>query len=387
MDRRLNLGMVGGGPGAFIGAVHRIAAGIDGKMQLVCGAFSSSPEKSQQTGRELFLPSGRVYGSYLEMFEKEAALPEGERMDIVSIVTPNHMHFPVTMAALENGFHVICDKPVTMSLDEAVKLRDKISETGLEFCLTHTYTGYPMVKHAHELVENGEIGDIVKVVSEYPQGWLMKRLELEEGQKQAAWRTDPKMAGISCCMGDLGCHAENLAEYITGLHITDICADLTSYMPGRQLDDDGNVLVRFSNGAKGIIYASQISVGEENNLNIRVYGTKGGLEWHQQDPNTLIVKHIDRPTEIVRTNYIGLGEAAAYNTRFPAGHPEGYVEAFANHYKNFAEVVAARMEGREPDVYATDYPGIEDGIRGMAFIEGCVASSKSAEKWYKLPQP
>ncbi len=385
MNRKLKMGMVGGGPGAFIGGVHRIAAAIDGKIELVCGAFSSSAEKSKQAGEELFLPAERVYASFDEMYAKEAALPEGVRMDFVAIVTPNHVHFPAAMAALEHGFHVVCDKPATLSLDEAVRLRDKVKETGLEFCLTHNYTGYPMVKQARAMVRNGDIGKVVKVVSEYPQGWLATKLESED-QKQAAWRTDPARAGVSCCMGDIGSHAENLAEFITGLKITEMCADLTTFVPGRPLDDDGNVLVRFDNGARGIIYASQVSIGEENNINIRVYGTQGALEWHQQEPNTLIVKHLDRPTELLRTGCAGVGDAANYNTRTPAGHPEGYLEAFANLYRNFAEVLTARFDGREPDPMATDYPTIDDGVRGMVFIESCVASSQSDKKWYKFPE-
>ena len=384
MNRKLKMGMVGGGPGAFIGGVHRIAAAIDGKIELVCGAFSSSVEKSKQAGEELFLPAERVYASFDEMYAKEAALPEGVRMDFVAIVTPNYVHFPAAMAALEHGFHVVCDKPATLSLDEAVKLRDKVKETGLEFCLTHNYTGYPMVKQARAMVRNGDIGKVIKVVSEYPQGWLATKLESED-QKQAAWRTDPAKAGVSCCMGDIGSHAENLAEFITGLKITEMCADLTTFVQGRSLDDDGNVLVRFDNGARGIIYASQVSIGEENNINIRVYGTQGALEWHQLEPNTLIVKHLDRPTELLRTGCAGVGDAANYNTRTPAGHPEGFLEAFANLYRNFAEVLTARFDGREPDPMATDYPTIDDGVRGMVFIESCVASSQSDEKWYKFP--
>jgi predicted dehydrogenase len=272
-----------------------------------------------------------------------------------------------------------------LTLEEAIQLRDKIRDTGLEFCLTHNYTGYPMVKQARDMIRNGEIGDIVKVISEYPQGWLATRLESED-QKQAAWRTDPVRAGCSCCMGDIGSHAENLAEFITGLKITEMCADLTTFVPGRSLDDDGNVLARFNNGARGIIYASQVSIGEENNINIRIYGTQGGLEWHQQEPNTLIVKHIDRPTEILRTGGAGIGARASYNTRTPAGHPEGYLEAFANLYRNFAEVLTARFDGRKPESLATDYPTIDDGVRGMAFIEACVASSNSNVKWFKFPE-
>ncbi|MCP3966734.1 MAG: Gfo/Idh/MocA family oxidoreductase [Lentisphaerae bacterium] len=384
MERKLKMGMVGGGPGAFIGAVHRIAARIDGKIELVCGAFSSSPEKSRQTGQELFLSDDRIYESYQSMIECEAALPEGERMDFVAIVTPNHMHFPVAMMALENDFHVICDKPMTLTLDDARKLNDKVKETGLIFCLTHNYTGYPMVKQAREMIQNGQLGEIKKIVSEYPQGWLASKIEDEE-QKQASWRTDPVTSGASCSMGDIGSHAENLAEYITGLKITELCADLSTFVPGRMLDDDGGVLVHYDNGARGIIYASQVSVGEENGLRIRVYGTKGAIEWTQTEPNTLVFKSNDAPQQIYRTGWAGTGEAAAYNTRIPAGHPEGFLEAFANLYRNFATVVAARIDGIEPDAVACDFPTVEDGVRGMAFIETVVKSAGSDQKWIKFP--
>jgi predicted dehydrogenase len=306
-------------------------------------------------------------------------------MDFVSIVTPNHMHFPVAMEALEHGFNVVCDKPMTLSLEEAVKLRDKVKETGLEFCLTHNYTGYPMVKQAKAMVAAGEIGDVLKIVAEYPQGWLASKIE-DEDQKQASWRTNPKTSGASCSMGDIGSHAENLAEYITGLKITELCADLTTFIPGRQLDDDGSVLLHLEKGAKGILYASQISIGEENGLHIRVYGTKGALEWDQQEPNTLIVKWNDKPKQFYRTGWAGTGDAVAYNSRTPAGHPEGFLEAFANLYRNFAEVLSAKLEGRNPDAAARDYPTVEDGVRGLAFIETVVKSANSADKWVKFPQ-
>ncbi|QSH41374.1 Gfo/Idh/MocA family oxidoreductase [Lentisphaerota bacterium ZTH] len=385
MKRKLRMGMVGGGPGAFIGAVHRTAARLDGKIELVCGAFSSSAEKSKAAGRELFLPDERVYGSFQEMIEAEASLPAGERMDFVSIVTPNHMHLPVALAALERGFHVICDKPMTLNLEDAVTLRDKVNEAGLVFCLTHNYTGYPMVKQAREMVQAGQLGEIRKIVSEYPQGWLARRIE-DDNHKQAAWRTDPKISGVSCCMGDIGSHAENLAAYITGLKITELCADLNTFVPGRRLDDDGSVLVRFDNGARGIIYASQISAGDDNGLRIRVYGTKGAIEWLQKDPNNLIFKSNDAPVRIYNTGWAGAGAAAAYNTRIPAGHPEGFLEAFANLYRNFAAVVAARIDGVEPAPAACDFPTVEDGVRGMAFIETVVKSAASKEKWVKFPQ-
>lgn len=380
MNRKLRMGMVGGGKDAFIGAVHRMAAALDGKIELVCGCFSSTPEKSKASGKDFFLPDNRVYNTYQEMMTAEAALPADERMDIVSIVTPNSTHFPVAIAALEAGFDVICDKPMTLTLADAKELEATVEKTGLVFCLTHNYTGYPMVKEARERIARGDIGTVRKIVVEYPQGWLADKLE-ETGQKQAGWRTDPSQAGASCCMGDIGTHAENLAEFMTGLQITELCADLTTFVEGRPLEDDGNVLLRFDNGARGILHASQISVGEENSLHIRVYGTTGGIEWDQMEPNTLTIKKSDSSREILRTSGGNLGEAAGYNTRLPAGHPEGYVEAFANLYRNFAEVVSAKKEGREPDALATDFPTATDGVRGMAFIQTVVESSKTDDKW------
>ncbi len=385
MRRKLRMGMVGGGIGAFIGSVHRMAATLDGEIELVCGAFSSNARKSKESGEELYLPPERVYGDFEEMIQKEKGLPEGERMDFVSIVTPNHMHFEPSKMALENGFHVVCDKPATYTLAEAKELKEIINKSGLLFALTHNYTSYPMVKEARNLVKSGKLGKIRKVVVEYPQGWLAVKLE-EEGSKQAEWRTDPNRAGISNCMGDIGTHAENLAEYITGLKIEEMCADLTAFGEGRKLDTDGNVLLRFDNGAKGILHASQISVGEENDFNIRIYGEKGGLQWFQMEPNTLLVKHIDKPTEVYRTggNHGYLSKSALAHSRIPAGHPEGYIEAFANLYRNFAYTLRARLEGKEPDPIYQDYPTIDDGIRGMAFIETVVKSSKSNEKWVKM---
>jgi predicted dehydrogenase len=377
------MGMVGGGRDAFIGAVHRMAAGIDGQIELVCGAFSSNPKKSKLSGKDLFLDSARVYDSYLEMFKAEALLPEGERMDFVSIVTPNHMHYPVAMAALNAGFHVVCDKPLCMTLSQAKLLEKKVRSTKLLFCLTHNYTGYPMVKEARDLVSGGKMGKVRRVVVEYPQGWLANNLE-KTGQKQAGWRTDPKMAGASCCMGDIGTHCENLAEYITGSRITEMCAELNTFVSGRKLDDDGSVLLRFKNGARGILWASQIAVGQENALNIRVYCEKGGLEWHQQEPNTLIVDWIDKPREIRRTSTPFVGNNAAASARIPAGHPEGYLEAFGNIYKNFAIALDKRLSGKPVKEADCDYPQVEDGVRGMAFLEAVVKSNKSKQKWVKL---
>ncbi len=380
IQRKIRMGMVGGGKGAFIGAVHRIAAAIDGQIDLVCGAFSSDPERAKASGRELFLPEDRCYADYATMMAKESALPEGERMDFVAIVTPNHVHFPVAKAALEAGFPVLSDKPATLNLQEALELAGLVEQTGLKYGLTHNYTGYPMVKQARELARNGSIGRIRKVVVEYPQGWLATPLE-KEGQKQASWRTDPARSGAAGCIGDIGTHAENLAEYITGLRIHELAADLTRFVDGRRLDDDGNVLLRFEGGAKGILHASQISAGEENALNIRIYGEKGGLKWHQMEPNTLLVKHLDRPTEVYRTGNDYVADSAAAHSRTPFGHPEGYLEAFANIYRNFAAHIAADLAGEDPPPFATDYPTIHDGIRGMAFIEAVVRSSENNAQW------
>lgn len=383
MKHKLRMGMVGGGRGAFIGAVHRMAAALDGEIELVCGAFSSDPEKSKASGADLGLPPERCYGSFREMILKEKRMRPDRRMHFVSIVTPNHVHFAPAKMALENGFHVICDKPVTYSLKEAQNLEKIVAKTEMVFALTHNYTGYPMVKQARQMIRHGELGAIRKVVVEYPQGWLSTHLEAS-GQKQAAWRTDPGKSGIAGAMGDIGTHAENLAEYITGLKIKQLCADITTFVPGRLLDDDGNVLLRFEGGAKGILHASQISAGEENNLNIRVYGEKGGLEWRQMEPNTLMVKWLDKPTQMYRTGVGQLYPEAAAAARIPAGHPEGYLEAFANIYRNFAHCVRASMAGQQPDPVHTDFPTIQDGVRGMRFIEKVIASGKSSKKWVAI---
>lgn len=372
--------MVGGGIGAFIGGVHRMAAALDGEIELVCGAFSSDPEKSKSSGAALGLPPERCYGTFREMIGREKRLRPDKRMQIVSIVTPNHVHFPPAKMALENGFHVICDKPLAFNLKEAVVLEKLVEKTGLLFALTHNYTGYPMVKQARQMIRHGELGKIRKIVVEYPQGWLSTDIE-SSGQKQASWRTDPKRSGIAGAMGDIGTHAENLAEYVTGLKITELCADISIFVPGRQLDDDGNVLLHFEKGAKGILHASQICAGEENNLNIRVYGEKGGLEWRQMEPNTLVVKWLDKPTQYYRTGVGELYSEARAHTRIPAGHPEGYLEAFANIYRNFALCVSARLEGKNPDPLYTDFPTVHDGVRGMRFIERVIASGKSKQKW------
>lgn len=378
--RKIRMGMVGGGRGAFIGAVHRIAAAMDQQIELVCGAFSSDPQRSKDSGADFFLPPDRCYGTFGEMMEKEAALPEGERMDFVAIVTPNHLHFPAAKAALEAGFHVLSDKPATFSLEEAKQLKEIVRLSGKLYGLTHNYTGYPLVKQARQMVAEGRLGKIRKVVVEYPQGWLATKLE-DTDQKQAAWRTDPGKSGAAGCMGDIGTHAGNLAEYITGLEIEELAADLTAFVDGRLLDDDGNILLRFKGGAKGVLHASQISVGEENNLNIRVYGEKGGLEWHQNEPNSLLVKWLEEPMQVYRTGNGYLGEAAAKAARTPPSHPEGYLEAFANIYLCFARHIRCVIDGTKPDTLVTDYPKIDDGIRGMAFIEAAVKSAQNNAAW------
>lgn len=379
--RKLKMGMIGGGKNAFIGAIHRIAANIDGLIELHCGAFSSDPETSTESGRDLFLPESKCYGSYREMLVNESKLPLGERMDFVSIVTPNFAHFAPAMMALEHGFHVMIDKPMTLSLDEAKQIQQRVKETGLSLCLSHTYSGYPMVKQARKMVAGNQFGKIRKVMVEYPQGWLSTLTE-KDGNKQAAWRTDPKKSGISGCMGDIGTHAAQLAEYISGLQITKLCADINIVVEGRKLDDDGNVLLKFDNGANGILVASQIASGEENSLKIKVYGEKGGLEWHQMEPNTLLVKWPDAPAQIYRAGNGYLYNSAQFNSRTPSGHPEGYLEAFANLYKNFALTLSAKLEGKEPTEEMLDFPTVEDGVRGMAFIENVIASGKSDQKWF-----
>ena len=383
MQTKLRMGMIGGGIGAFIGAVHRLAALMDGQIELVCGAFSSNAQKSKQSGEALFLLPNRIYATYQEMIEKEKALPENMRMNFVSIVTPNHVHFHPAKMAMENGFDVVLDKPMTLNLQEAKELKKVVEKTGRIFCLTHTYTGYPMVKEAKQLIANGVLGKIRKVYVEYPQGWLSTFLE-GENNKQAAWRTDPKRSGIAGCMGDIGTHAFNLAEYVSGLQVTEICANLNTYVQGRLLDDDGDVLLKFNNGASGVLSATQIAAGEENNIKIKIYGEKGGLEWQQSDNNTLQLKWLDKPKEILRAGTSYVSSYAAHNARVPAGHPEGYLEAFANLYKNFALTVRAKENNEIIKNEWLDFPGIEEGIRGMAFIENVVASSKANEKWMKF---
>ena len=382
---RLRMGLVGGGEGAFIGAVHRIAAELDGRIELVCGAFSSNPSRSKRFGQELYdLPPNRSYGTFNEMVTEELRLPAEERMHFVVIATPNHLHFPVAESSLQAGFHVVSDKPVTFDLGEARTLRALAAEKDLLFGLTHNYTGYPMVKEARELIKTGALGSIRRVIVEYIQGWLAERLETQ-GNKQAIWRTDPRFSGSAGCMGDIGTHGENLLEYVTGLEIDSLCADLTTFVPGRLLEDDGNVLLRFSNGARGVLLASQIAVGEENGLKLRVYGERASLEWVQTDPNSLVVRWPDRPFEVRRTGGPGVSEAATAATRLPAGHPEGFLEAFAVLYRNFAAALEARLAGRDPTSEELDFPTIDDGVRGMAFIDAVVDSSKRGGVWTDFP--
>lgn len=379
------MGMVGGGQDAFIGAVHRQAAALDQEIELVCGAFSSDSEKSKQTGESLYLDEDRVYESWEQMITSESKLAEGERMDFVAIVTPNHLHFGPAKMALEHGFHVMSDKPLCFSSEEALQLKKLVDKTGLLLGLTHTYSGYPIIKEARDLVKNGKIGEIRKIYVEYPQGWLTDNIEAG-GQKQAAWRTDPARSGKSGCMGDIGTHAAHLAEYVSGLKITNVCADLNKVVKGRALDDDGAVLLRFDNGASGVLIATQVAAGEENNLKLRVYGEKGGLEWNHADANTLQVKWMDRPKEILRTgvNNEYLSEAARMNTRLPSGHPEGYLEAFANIYRNFAFAIRAKAKGEKLNTDIYDFPDVNDGVTGMDFIDKVVESSEKRNQWIKM---
>ena len=377
---KLKLGMIGGGQGAFIGAVHRIASRIDDEYELVCGAFSSDAAKAKASGIVLGLPDSRVYTSYQELIEKEKQLPADVRVQVVSIVTPNHVHFEPAKLALENGFDVVLDKPMTFSLTEAKQLEEIAARTGRSLCLTHTYTGYPMVKQARQLIKDGSIGKVRKVYVQYPQGWLSTFAEGEDN-KQASWRTDPSKSGIAGAMGDIGTHAFNLAEYVSGEQVSHLCADINTVVEGRRLDDDGAVLLKFEGGASGILIATQVAAGAENNIKISIYGETGGIEWQQDDANTLIVRRSDKPAEIWRTGGAYSGSFATHNTRTPGGHPEGYLEAFANLYRNFAQTLKAKLNGQQPTPEQLDYPGIKEGIRGMAFIENVIASGKSNQKW------
>ncbi len=386
MKRKLKMGMLGGGPGAFIGDVHRKAARIDGNIDIVAGAFDIKPEKSKQTGRELHLDPSRVYDDYQQMIEGELSLSEDERIDFVSITTPNNWHFPMARDFLKAGFHVMCEKPMTISVEEALELESLVNKTGKVFGLMHTYTGYPMAKLGRDLIKKGELGDIRKVVVQYPQGWLSTPLE-KTGQMQAAWRTDPKQTGAGGSIGDIGIHAANLAEYFTGLRITEISADITSFIEGRPVDDDANVLLRFNSGAKGVLFCSQVSIGEENNLAIWIYGTKKSLEWHQEEPNFLYLKDGDNPMQVWKrgNEYIGkISQAAARGTRLPSGHPEAMLEAIANIYNNFCDTILAVEAGEEPNELILDFPNVNDGVRGMKFIDAVIKNNSNNEKWTSI---
>ncbi|HSW00432.1 MAG TPA: Gfo/Idh/MocA family oxidoreductase [Sedimentisphaerales bacterium] len=388
LDRKLRMGLIGGGPGAFIGEVHRKASRLDGEIELVAGAFDIDPKKSQDMGKHLALDPKRVYNTYQDMIKAESALPADKRIDFVAVTTPNNWHFPIARDFLKAGFHVMCEKPMTLTSDEAKELQKLVQEKKVVFGLMHNYTGYPMAKLAKDMVKKGDLGKIRKIVVQYPQGWLATALE-KTGQLQASWRTDPKQTGIGGCVGDIGTHAANLAEYISGLKITHICAELTTFVAGRPVDDDCNCLLKFDNGAKGVLHASQISIGEENNLAIWVHGEKASLEWHQEHPNYLYFRENDKPEQVWKrgNGYVGAySAAAARGTRIPSGHPEAFLEAFANNYMNFAETVKSTIAGEKPCELAIDFPSVNEGVRGMLFIETVVASSKSDQKWTPMKQ-
>jgi predicted dehydrogenase len=380
------MGMVGGGPGAFIGEVHRKAARMDGGIELVAGAFDVNPRKSKQMGREQGIDPKRAYPDFETMIERELRQPEDARIDFVSITVPNNWHFPMATAFLEAGFHVMCEKPMTMDVKEALALEKIVKQSRRVFGLMHTYAGYPMVKLARDMVRQGDLGRILKIVVQYPQAWLIRPIE-RQGQQQASWRTDPKQSGAAGCMGDIGTHACHLAEYVSGLKVQELCADLTSFVKGRRLDDDGNCLLRFNRGAKGILHASQVSIGEENNLAIWVYGEDASVEWHQEHPNYLYVNRIDAPQEVWKRGnpYVAAkSPAAGRATRLPSGHPEAFLEAFANHYCNFADAIRARLDRRKADPLVLDFPDVQDGVRGMRFIEAAVKSSAKGATWMRM---
>jgi predicted dehydrogenase len=377
------MGMVGGGLTSFIGPVHRMAAGIDGQIELVCGAFSIDPVESVETGKSLYLDPKRVYKTYPEMFEKEKNLPADQRMDFVSIVTPNHVHYAPAKMALESGFHVVIEKPIAFSLDEAKSLQKLVDKSGLILALTHTYTGYPMVKEARNFIKSGKLGKVRKVFVEYPQGWLSKALE-KTGNMQASWRTNPKQSGMGGAIGDIGTHAANLAEYVTGSTISEVCTMLNAVVPGRMLDDDSSMLLKFNNGASGVLLATQVAAGEENNLSLRVFGEKGGIEWRQEEPNTLVVKWLDKPKEIMRAGWSYLSDNAKSFVRIPAGHPEGYLEAFANIYRAFTRAMRDYKPGKKINPEKYDFPGVDHGVHGMTFVETVVKSAQSNKKWVKI---
>jgi predicted dehydrogenase len=381
--KKLRYAMVGGGQGAFIGAVHRKAMALDGQMELVAGALSSDPQRARASGAELGLADARNHGRWQDLLADELKRPRDERIDFVSIVTPNHVHFPVAHAFAEAGIHVVCDKPLVHSTQQALALQEAAKRSGCVFGVTYNYTGYPLVREARELVAKGAIGEVRKVIVEYNQGWLATRLE-ESGQKQADWRTDPARSGIAGAMGDIGSHAENLVATVTGLELDSICADLTTFVAGRRLDDDGNMLLRFASGAKGVLIASQIEVGCENDLRLRVFGSTGTLAWHQEDPNRLVHSPIDGPARVLTRGSPWLGEAARRATRLPTGHPEAFLEAFANVYLGVAAHIRAVQAGQAPDPLEADYPRLADGVRGVRFIEKVVESAGSTSKWTSM---
>ena len=379
IGRRLRYGMVGGGPGAFIGGVHRMAAALDGEWELVAGAFASRPERSREQGRALGLDARRVYGSYREMAVAEAALGEDRRIDAVAVVTPNHLHHPVATTFLNAGIHVVCDKPMTATPADARDLCRTVEASGLTFALTHNYTGYPMVREARQLVRAGRLGTLRKVVAEYPQGWLSTRLE-DTGHKQAEWRQDPERAGRSSAVADIGSHVHNLVRYVTGLEMEAVFADLSAQVPGRAMEDDAGMLVRFVGGARGVFHVSQVSTGEENGLAFGVYGEKAGLRWRQERPDRLRVLFPEAPMRTLTRGSPRLSAAARHATRLPPGHPEGFIEAFANIYRSAGRVIGAALAGTEADPLDHDFPDHMDGVRGMHFIE-CVLKSDALERW------
>jgi predicted dehydrogenase len=383
LQRKLKFGMIGGGRDAFIGAVHRRAAIADGFTEFVAGALSSDPGKAKLSGEDLLLAPQRNYGSWREMLDQESKLPDGERIDYVSIVTPNHVHFEPALAFAQAGINVVLDKPMVHTSEQAQKLIEAVEQHNVVFGVTHNYTGYPMVKEARNWVKTGKLGKIQRVVVEYPQGWLLSKLE-ELGQKQAEWRTDPARSGIAGAVGDIGSHCENLVSYVTSLELEEICADINTFVPGRRLDDDASVLLRFKNGARGVLWVSQIAAGEENNLRLRVYGTEGSLDWHQEHPNQLIFIPPGGPWQLFSRGNGSFSEAATRATHIPSGHPEGFLDAFANIYLNVGDTIRARLGGRDPSELELDFPTVYDGARGVKFIEKVVESSQSSQKWTRF---
>lgn len=373
MDRKIRYGMVGGGPGSFIGKVHRMAANLDGMMQLTAGAFSSDPRKSKKMGRELGIENDRVYGTFQQMAQREASLTDDERIDVISVTVPNNLHYEVCKTFIEAGIHVICDKPMTNTIEEAEELCQLVDSNDTIFAVTYNYSGYPMVKEARTLVQNGELGSLRKVVVEYPQGWLSNSVEKD------IWRLDPNVAGVSATVADIGTHAEHLVRYITGRKLKELYADIHTFGEGRELEDDASMLVHYEHGLRGILYASQVAIGEENGLKIRLYGDEAALEWEQENPNYLRVKYPNKPEKIYKRGNDYLSDVANYHNRIPAGHPEGFIEAFANIYSNVAEVIAARRSEDKPNKLALDFPSVEDGARGVHFIHKVIESGNNNE--------